>query len=95
MTIHDTERKPGPREEVARALCNRRVPKPFGGLDAWDNLQTWAAKDARDGSDDLSTRNEVDAYLADADAAIASLKSYLLPQFFEAIEAEKEAGKTG
>lgn len=32
-------------------------------------------------------------YLKDADAAIAVLKPYLLPQFFEAIEADKEASK--
>jgi hypothetical protein len=73
MTIHDTERKPGRRAALAAKLGSNL------GLRMALMLANPKAYETN-----LAELSE-----SLAEDAIASLKPYLLPQFFEAIEAEK------
>ena len=89
MTHPDPPRAwPRPVEEVARALCNRRVvPMPYvGHYDAWGVLMSWAS------TGDAESVTERDAFLADAQAAITRMidLGFVLPSVFEAMKAEKD-----
>lgn len=57
-------------EICARAICNRRLPKPSYDADAFDNLKTWAEPGIEHWED---SKAELDGFYADARAVIEAL----------------------
>lgn len=58
-------------ERCARAICNRRLPKPAYDADAFDNLKTWCEPGLERWEE---SQADLDGFYADARAVLEALR---------------------